>query len=507
MFSFLSELFVSVVLWIDPLLLVPFGQVMGAFVGCLREVLERSVVGRIVVQVLLSDWQGLELLHSVVVVRDLGERERLLVHCRRMHQELGLFESSLLDLVSHLHCSLEVLLVQSHGKLLQLLVQLLQLLGVGSLLLCLLSFRLFGCFFSLLLVLSLELLRFFGLLCCFCWCLLFSLSFGCRSLLSFSFGFGLCLCFLLVLDLSFLLILNESLLLDSFFLLDCGLLGHFHLLQIFSLLLLLDLQHLKLSLSLSSFELMLSLQSSKVCFGSCFLCSSSLCLLDSLSCEELLLFLLCLSFLSSLFLLKKLELFSSLLSKNFFFLSLFLSFNNLLFEIHILLELFLSLLLLSFELFEQLCLLSLLFLLKLNQSFISRIRLWERLICLASESNSLLVCLFSSFLECLLHCCEFLSLVCYIRLLDALNWDYDTTLLGSSLDISLIVSVGLLLLFLSLLCWSSSWCCRLGHWLRHLSLQFFDLFLGGFSLGLSFINLLVSSDLKCWLLRRGSWVV
>jgi hypothetical protein len=47
--------------------------------------------------------------------------------------------------------------------------------------------------------------------------------------------------------------------------------------------LLFNFEHLELSLSLSSRELVLSLQSSKISLGSCFLCSSSLGLLHSLS--------------------------------------------------------------------------------------------------------------------------------------------------------------------------------------------------------------------------------
>jgi hypothetical protein len=52
--------------------------------------------------------------------------------------------------------------------------------------------------------------------------------------------------------------------------------------------LLLDLEHLQLGFSLSSWEFMLSLQSGKISLRSCLLSRGSLSLLDSLSGEEFL---------------------------------------------------------------------------------------------------------------------------------------------------------------------------------------------------------------------------
>jgi len=75
--------------------------------------------------------------------------------------------------------------------------------------------------------------------------------------------------------------------------------------------LLLNLEHLKLSLSLSSREFVLSLESGKVGLGGSLLGCGSLGLLNSLSGKELLLHSLSLKLLSGLFLLKFLKIGSS----------------------------------------------------------------------------------------------------------------------------------------------------------------------------------------------------
>jgi len=96
----------------------------------------------------------------------------------------------------------------------------------------------------------------------------------------------------------------------------------FHFKGLFGLHLLLDLEHLKLSLGLSSGELVLSLQSGEVSLGSSFLSGGSLGLLDSLSGKEFLLHLLGFEFLLSLLFLKLFEFDSSGLGKKFLILSI-----------------------------------------------------------------------------------------------------------------------------------------------------------------------------------------
>ena len=63
----------SIILWVNPLVLVSVLQVGGNLVSGLQELVE-LVVGRWVsVQVLLGNSKGLELVDSVVVVGDLWE--------------------------------------------------------------------------------------------------------------------------------------------------------------------------------------------------------------------------------------------------------------------------------------------------------------------------------------------------------------------------------------------------------------------------------------------------
>ena len=65
----------SVVFGVDPLILVSLFQVLGHFIGGLDERLVTRFVSRVVVQVLLRDVQGVELLNGIVVVSDLWESE------------------------------------------------------------------------------------------------------------------------------------------------------------------------------------------------------------------------------------------------------------------------------------------------------------------------------------------------------------------------------------------------------------------------------------------------
>ena len=142
----------------------------------------------------------------------------------------------------------------------------------------------------------------------------------------------------------------------------------FHFKSLLSLHLLLDLEHLKLSLGLSSRELVLSLQSGEVGLGSSFLGGGSLGLLDGLSSKELLLHLLGFEFLGSLLLLELFEFDSSSLGKLLLILSILLSLGNLSFKLLVLVDLHLSLFLLVGKLIQKSFLLRFLLLLKLLES-------------------------------------------------------------------------------------------------------------------------------------------
>lgn len=265
-----------------------------------------------------------------------------------------------------------MLFVESHRELVQKLVHLVQFLHVLGLFLGLLGCSLFlsgGSGFS-------GFLLGFGLLFGFDGSLLLGLSLGfllgfnlsfvlgfSGSLLSSSF-LGLCLVlsgklfgsllFSFTLDRRFGLVkLNDW---DSNWLWVGSLFSSLGLLEfkgLFGFHLLSNLKHLKLSLSLSSLELVLSLQSSKISLSGGFLGSSSLGLLNSLSGKELLLHLLGNEFLGSFLLLELLELLSSLLGEYLFLLSLLLSHSNLGFEFLVLLDLDLSCLFFFSKLLEQ----------------------------------------------------------------------------------------------------------------------------------------------------------
>jgi len=257
---------------------------------------------------------------------NLWEGERLLVDVSGGDVELDILESLSLGLFSDLHGSQEVLLVKGYAELVHKLVH---------------FFAHLRCFLLLLFLRSLE-------------CLLLGKSKGGSLLLLLVGGFlylshllGF-LFFLLHLDLSLLLSgfllnhflffgsllfggillsLNDGVLLSlsvNLSLLDLDellmllfliiLFNNLSLLKFESLLgfhLLLNLEHLKLSLSLSSREFVLSLESSKVGLGGSLLGCGSLGLLNSLSGKELLLHSLSLKLLSGLFLLKFLKIGSS----------------------------------------------------------------------------------------------------------------------------------------------------------------------------------------------------
>jgi len=323
--SFLSS--GSVVFWVNPLILISLLKVGSNIIGNLDEVLVLSVVGWISVQVLFGDWEGLELLNGVVVMSNLWESEWLLVSINGMDVQLNFFSFGF-QLSSALESLVEVLFVEGNWELFNFITEFSLLffefcLGSSLLLWCLLLLSkldlmfllLFGILLLLDLLCCLLLLSGFSSGLCFgfslelgfssCFSLGSSLSFGGNLLLSFSSDDSFLLSKHLLLSLLIFVLLS-----DEFLLLKSDL---FQIHSLFGFHLLLDLEHLQLSFSLSSWELVLSLQSGKVCLSSGLLGSSSLGLLDSLSWKEFLFHLLSFEFLGGFFLLKFLELLGSLL--------------------------------------------------------------------------------------------------------------------------------------------------------------------------------------------------
>lgn len=246
----------SVVLWVNPLVLVSILQVSGNVISGLQELVKLIVIGWVVVQVLLDDGQALKLVNGVVVVSDLREGERLLVDVIGVHLELNVIKAVVMELFLNLEGGIEMLLAESDGELVQFLIHLLHKAGLFGLLLLLFSEDL-G--FSLSLGLgSLGLLGI--LLCFFLSSLLLSLL---LCFFSSSLLFGLFLSLLLssllvslsLLGSNLLLILLILELLDSVDLVLSEILGDpslLHLSNLLGLHLLLDLKHLELSFSLSS---------------------------------------------------------------------------------------------------------------------------------------------------------------------------------------------------------------------------------------------------------------
>lgn len=162
---------------------------------------------------------------------------------------------------------------------------------------------------------------------------------------------------------------------------------------------------------------MLSFESSEISLCGCFPGSCLFGLLDCLSRQKFLFFLLCFQLLSCFFCLQSLQLFVSLLCQNFLFLPLFLSLSDLFFQIQVLLQLSLSLFLFRFQLLQQLLLLLLLFRFQLLQSLLSKwvyklVGVHRRCGNLtSSKGESLLMSFFSRFFQSFFHRLKFLQLV------------------------------------------------------------------------------------------------
>lgn len=185
-FSFSIGWGVSIIFWINPLVLVSIFEVTSDFIGGLDEVFILLIVSWIVIQILFSNGEWFELVNSIVVVSNLWESEGLFVNINRVNLHSWFFEARCLDLFFKLHGSFKMFLVQRYWELLQFLVHFVQLL----LMLFFFLFLLFSSFFS-----SFFFLLFFS----FCFSLGFSsffiglsFSFGFSSLLfGLSFSFGL----------------------------------------------------------------------------------------------------------------------------------------------------------------------------------------------------------------------------------------------------------------------------------------------------------------------------
>lgn len=129
----------SVILRVNPLVLVSLFKVLGNIISGLHEGVVGVLVGWVVIKVGLSNREGLKLLNSEVVVGDLREGEGLLVDITSMDLYWDVIESSVLSVISDLQGSIKVLLVEGHTELVKGLVHLFSHLVVLSLSLLLLS--------------------------------------------------------------------------------------------------------------------------------------------------------------------------------------------------------------------------------------------------------------------------------------------------------------------------------------------------------------------------------
>ena len=78
---------------------------------------ELVIGGWVIVQVLLSNSEGLELVHGVVVVGDLRESEGLLVDVVGVNLEGNIIEAIILQLLVNLSGGVEMLLAKSDAEL------------------------------------------------------------------------------------------------------------------------------------------------------------------------------------------------------------------------------------------------------------------------------------------------------------------------------------------------------------------------------------------------------
>lgn len=111
-----SEVGVSVVLWVDPLVLVSFTQAVGNFVSGLQEVLHDGIVRWVLVEVHLGDVKSLQLLDGEVIMGNLWEGERFLIDLGCVYVDWEITVSLLLNFTNYLDHILEMLSVQSNAE-------------------------------------------------------------------------------------------------------------------------------------------------------------------------------------------------------------------------------------------------------------------------------------------------------------------------------------------------------------------------------------------------------
>ena len=116
-FFFYSLGWVSVVFWVNPLVLVSVLKVVSNLVGGLNEVIKSVIAGWVVVQVLFSNSEALELFNSIVVVGNLWESKWLFVNVHSMNFQGSVFTRFVLNLFFKLHGVFKVLLVQGDREL------------------------------------------------------------------------------------------------------------------------------------------------------------------------------------------------------------------------------------------------------------------------------------------------------------------------------------------------------------------------------------------------------
>lgn len=89
---------------------------MGNFISCFQEKFHLSIVAGVLVQILLSNGERLELFDGVVVVSNLGEGERLLVNFRSVHVNWEFTKSLFLRFLLNLESLFKMFSVKGHAK-------------------------------------------------------------------------------------------------------------------------------------------------------------------------------------------------------------------------------------------------------------------------------------------------------------------------------------------------------------------------------------------------------
>jgi len=116
-FFFYSLGWVSVVFWVNPLVLVSVLKVISNLVGGLNKVVKGVIASWVVVQVLFSNSKALELFNSIVVMGNLRESKWFFVNILSVDFQWNIFTRFILNLFFELDGVFKVLFVEGHWEL------------------------------------------------------------------------------------------------------------------------------------------------------------------------------------------------------------------------------------------------------------------------------------------------------------------------------------------------------------------------------------------------------